>query len=69
MPRGRSNKDYIIYDSENMPVFIGKNIECANYLGIKINNFYRKINQGKRDPITKRDYYVYEIEEEENEED
>ena len=68
MPRGRSSKDYIIYDSEDMPVFVGKNLECANYLGITMNNFYKRVDLVKRDPEVKRNNYVYEIEEEENEE-
>ena len=65
---GRKRKDYIIYDCDETPLFIGGSIECANYLGISLNNFYAKVNMGERKPIRKIKYFVFEIEEEEENE-
>jgi hypothetical protein len=60
-------KQYIIYNDEDMPVFIGTNKECAIWLGISMNSFYVMLNKSKKGIGHIRKYRVYLIEEDNEE--
>lgn len=65
---GRKKKDYIIYDCNETPLFIGGSIECAKYMKTTLNYFYAMVHMGERKPIKKIKYLVFEIEDEEENE-
>lgn len=46
--------EYAVYDKENNIVFIGTSIQCAKYLGLRINSFYSRVSNLKRGKVNGR---------------
>ena len=62
-----TDRDYIIYDKDDMPVFIGKVPACARFLGVsfpKVSEYACHTKTGRRSGKS-GGYTVYRIEEEE----
>ena len=54
--------DYIVYDSNDMPVCIGKRSECVKYLNTSFDYFDLLVSRTKQGLIKKKGYRVYKIE-------
>lgn len=65
MANARNYKEknwYILYDSNDMPVCIGKRSECVKYLNTSFDYFDLLVSRTKQGLIKEKGYRVYKIE-------
>ena len=53
--------DYVIYDQHDMPLFVGKKIECMKYLNYKEISFHNLVHRTRVNPL-KGGYKIFKIE-------
>ena len=56
--------EYIIYDSEDLPIFIGDVFECSNFLKVTVSGFRMLVTRTKNGKNKGNYYSAYRILEE-----
>lgn len=57
----RKDKDYVIYDKNEFPVFVGNKEGCLKFTGYGEDNFKTILYQCRKNKKSKYSYDIYEI--------